>query len=119
MQTMTNHKSKAQNTVFAYRNATKNWKMGGKLLHMIYADGKETATIRNHYSNFFVGFVLMGDTVMVIAGYFVVRPSECYHTDFTTNEFSVEQARSIYAYYAKRASWKETIVVDHNPQFGD
>ena len=105
MQTMTNHKSKAQNTVFAFRNATENLKIGGKVLHMVYMDGNETATIR--------------DKVLVFTGYFVIRPSECYHTDFTTNEFSVDQARSLYAYYAKKASWKETIVVDHNSQFGD
>ena len=121
MQTKTNHKSKAQNTVFAFRNATENLKIGGKVLHMVYMDGKETATIRNHYSNFFIGFIPipMRDKVLVFTGYFVIRPSECYHTDFTTNEFSVDQARSLYAYYAKKASWKETIIVDHNPQFGD
>ena len=121
MQTMTNHKSKAQNTVFAFRNATENLKIGGKVLHMVYMDGKETATIRNHYSNFFIGFIpiQMRDKVLVFTGYFVIRPSECYHTKFTSNEVSVEEGRSLYAFHAKNASWKETIVVDHNSQFGD
>lgn len=119
MQTKTNHKSNAQNTIFAYRKATKNWKMGGKVLHMVYMDGKKTASVRNHYSNFFVGFIPMDGKVMVISGYFVIRPSECYHTKFATHEVSVEEGRSLYASYAKEASWKETIVVDHNSQFGD
>ena len=125
MQTMTNHKSKAQHTVFAFRNATENLKIGGKVLHMVYMDGNETATIRNHYSNFFIGFIPMRDAVdddtkvLVFTGYFVIRPSECYHTKFTSNEVSVEEGRSLYAFHAKNASWKETIVVDHNSQFGD